>query len=257
VARYDMTLEASHLNLSLAGTAIVRDLSLTLRPGELTALVGPNGAGKSTVLRMLAHLETRGHGTVSIRDLGRIGDLTPLERARCVGWVGDHGNLPFAFSVFETVRLGRYAWHQGIPTRLDDDLANAALARMDLSHLAHRDVTSLSSGERQKTMIARLLAGQTPVLLLDEPLANLDIGSSLKLMALLQSLTREGATVCLTIHDLSLAYRFADRVLCLQHGHLCGDGPAKTVLISPAITKAFGVTARIDPGLILTIDSET
>ena len=257
MARHDVTLDASHLNLSLAGTRIVHDLSLTLRPGELTALVGPNGAGKSTALRMLAHLETRGHGTVSLRNIGRIGDLTPLERARYVGWVGDHGNLPFAFSVFETVRLGRYAWHQGIPTRHDDAAAYAALEQMDLSQLAHRDVTSLSSGERQKTMIARLLASQTPVLLLDEPLANLDIGSSLKLLGLLQNLTRERATVCLTIHDLSLAYRFADRVLCLQHGHLCGDGPAKEILVSPAMTKAFGVTPKIDPGLILTIDSET
>jgi iron complex transport system ATP-binding protein len=122
---------------------------------------------------------------------------------------------------------------------------------MEIEHLEKRDVTSLSSGERQKTMIARLLAGETPILLLDEPLASLDIGSSLKLLSLLRKKAQNGATICLTIHDLPLAYRFVDHILCLSHGELVADGPAKEVLLSPLVRQAFGVEPSIETGLVL------
>lgn len=248
----NLRLEAQHLSFAYGSRSILRDVSCNLRPGELTALIGPNGAGKSTLLRMLAHLTVGTQGQVVVDKIGALHTLSPEERAKYIGWVGDHGPLPFSFSVFDTVRLGRYGWHKGMPSQRDDDATHAALQQMEIDHLARRDVTSLSSGERQKTMIARLLAAETPILLLDEPLANLDIGSSLRLLTLLRKKARDGATVCLTIHDLSLAYRFADRVLCLEGGALVADGPAKDVLVSGQVSQALGVESTIEPGLLLT-----
>lgn len=246
-----LCLRAKHISFNYGLRAIIRDVSCTVEPGRLTALIGPNGAGKSTLLRILGHLLSPTKGSVSIDAIGDIGRLSTEERARYIGWVADHGPLPFAFSVFDTVRLGRYGRHKGTPTVIDDEATLSALGQMEIEHLVQRDVTSLSSGERQKTMIARLLAGETPILLLDEPLASLDIGSSLKLLSLLRKKAQDGAIICLTIHDLPLAYRFADHILCLSNGALVADGPAKDVLLSPLVSQAFGVEPSIETGLVL------
>ena len=251
MSKAPLSLDVQNISLERGEHLILNKVTCTLRPGELTAIVGPNGAGKSTLLRVMASLTTGFKGSVSLGPIGSLESLAPSIRAKYIGWVGDQSHLPFAFTVFDTVRLGRYNWHKGIPSQKDDVAAHLALDQLEIAHLAKRDVTSLSSGERQKTMIARLLAGETPILLLDEPLANLDIGSSLKLLALLRKKATDGATVCLSIHDLPLAYRFADRVLCLAEGELIADGPAKDVLVSPQVNKAFGIESTIEPGLSL------
>lgn len=247
-----LCLRAKHISFHYNHRPILRDVSCTVESGSLTAVIGPNGAGKSTLLRLLGHLLSPTNGSIFLDPIGDIGSLSTEERARYIGWVADHGPLPFAFSVFDTVRLGRYGRHKGTPTAVDDKATLLALGQMEIEHLVNREVTSLSSGERQKTMIARLLAGETPILLLDEPLASLDIGSSLKLLSLLRKKAQDGAIICLTIHDLSLAYRFADHILCLANGALIADGPAKDVLLSPLVSQAFGVKPSIETSLVLT-----
>jgi iron complex transport system ATP-binding protein len=251
MSKQTLLLQAKRISFHYNHHPILRDVSCTVEPGSLTAVIGPNGAGKSTLLRILGHLISPTKGSVSIESIGEIASMSAEKRAKYIGWVADHGPLPFAFSVFDTVRLGRYAWHKGIPKVVDDEATLSALRQMEIEHLAKRDIRSLSSGERQKTMIARLIAGETPILLLDEPLASLDIGSSLKLLSLLRKKAQDGATICLTIHDLPLAYRFADHILCLANGTLVADGPSKDVLLSPLVSQAFRVEPTIEPGLML------
>jgi ABC-type cobalamin/Fe3+-siderophores transport system ATPase subunit len=247
---------ANRLQLTAGREPILRDLSLTLHPYKLTALVGPNGAGKSTLLRTLASIETRYTGEICLGTGTPVATLSPKERARTIGFVGSHETVPFSFTTFETVRLGRYAWHQGNPSKDDDRKSHQFLELMGLERFSDRPVTTLSSGERQKTMIARLLAGETPILLLDEPLANLDVGASLKLLMLLKKIAHDGGTVCLSIHDLNLAYSFADRVICMDKGHIIADGDPTQILLSPEVRQAFSVHTRVAPGLRVGIHFE-
>jgi iron complex transport system ATP-binding protein len=237
-------LTAIELRLTRDGRRIVDDVSLTLAPGAVTALVGPNGAGKSTLLRLLAGLLAPDAGSVADPEGRSLASLDALARARAVGWSPPTIDMAFAFAARDVVLLGRYPWHRGRPGQDDHAAADRALARLGIEALASRSVASLSSGEQQKVMLARLLAGDAPVLLLDEPLANLDPASALALLRLFKELAAGGRTICLTVHDLGLAYRFADRVLVLDQGKLVASGAPETALALDVVQRVFRVTAE-------------
>lgn len=230
--------------LSAAGLTVpgrLAELSVELGPGQLVALVGPNGAGKSTLVQALAGLlpasgEVRWDG----QPLARI----PVpERGRRLAWAGQEAHFEFAFPVRDVVAHGRYAW--------DDDRAglDAALAELDLLHLADRPVTRLSGGERQRVGLARALATGAPLQLWDEPMAPLDVRHALEVMRLARRLAAAGGTVLVSLHDLRAAYRF-DRVLVLREGRLAGDGPPHQVLTAALLREVFRVEARFVESLV-------
>ncbi len=222
--------------------ARLRDLSVRLEPGLMAAVVGPNGAGKSTLLQVLAGLlPARGRIRWRGRDLARI---PFLERGRTLAWVGQESHAEFAFPVREVVAQGRHAWGD------DGHGVEAALAALDITHLAARPITQLSGGERRRVFLARALATGAPLQLWDEPAASLDVRHALEVLALARRLALQGHTLLVSLHDLRAAWCF-DRVLVLDQGELVGHGPPEEVLTPELIQRVFRVQASMGQALVL------
>ena len=228
----------------MPGRTLFTDLGVELHPGRITAVVGPNGAGKSTLLRLLAGLEApqAGHVRLGGEDLQT---LAPRLRARRLAYLPQRTTLAYDLRVRELVLLGRspYLPAFGAPAASDHAAVDAALARVDLLPLADRGARSLSGGELQRVMLARMLASEAAVLVLDEPTAALDIGHALALLAHLRRLAAEGAAVALALHDLDLARRFTDDAVLLGAGPAL-TGPVGHVLSARNLGPAFGVRVR-------------
>ncbi|MFN4202200.1 MAG: ABC transporter ATP-binding protein [Tabrizicola sp.] len=222
---------------------ILHDLTFSVEPGEVLAICGANGAGKSSLLRLLYRHQAPRRGT--IRLMGR--DLWLMkvpEAARIVAAVLQEQPTDFALTARQIVSLGRLPHRKGFgPGTLDNAVVEASLRRMDLTAFADRAFGTLSGGERQRVMVARALAQEPRVIVLDEPTNHLDIRHQLELLALLRRL---GLTVITTLHDLTLAAEFADRVLVLSQGRIIADAPPDQALSEATIARAFNVTARVD-----------
>jgi iron complex transport system ATP-binding protein len=225
------------------------DLALHAGPGagELLALVGPNGAGKTTLLRAMAGIWVPTEGVVRLDgvDLRRV---PRRQAARRIAYVPQASTPALDFTVLELVAMGRYV-HQGwlgAPARHDHDRVREALARCDALHLASRGAARLSGGELQRVLIARCLASEADLLVLDEPTANLDVAHVLEVMELLRELARGGHAVAIALHDLDLARRFADRAAVLAAGRLVVAGPVREVLTAARIEEVFGVRVAGD-----------
>lgn len=223
--------------------AILHDISFALTEGEVLAVCGANGAGKSSLLRLLYRHQAPLSGSVVVE--GRDLWLTPArEAARIVAAVLQEQPTDLALTTREIVALGRLPHRQGMgPGTRDQAIAGAAMVRMDLVHLADRRFGTLSGGERQRVMVARALAQEPRVLVLDEPTNHLDIRHQLELLRLLRGL---GLAVVCTLHDLTLAAEFADRVLILDQGRVIADAPPDQALTEATIARAFHVVPRID-----------
>lgn len=225
----------------------IRDVTLEVRSGEVLALAGPNGSGKSTLIRSVVATLAGASGDVRVGGR-RLLELSPRERARAVAWmpqdepVGD--NVPLA----DYVEYGRYArtsrWVP--PSSADRAAVRSALEEVDLADLVRRGVQELSGGERQRARLARALAQETPVLLLDEPTAHLDVGHQLDLLERVRTHAHgRGRAVVIAMHDLNLAARFADRVAVLAHGRLRADGEPSGVLSPDLLAEVWGVEAEL------------
>ncbi|HEY7807305.1 MAG TPA: ABC transporter ATP-binding protein [Croceibacterium sp.] len=213
-------------------------ISAALRPGEVTAICGPNGAGKSTLLQCLAGLLEPDSGEVLL-DGAPIRSLHPRERARAIGYLPQDGEIAWDLSVRNLVALGRLPHGDGGGVQVA-----GALAALDLESFASRPVSTLSGGERARALLARVLAGEPRWILADEPLAALDLGHQLALIAHLKQAARDGAGVVLVLHDLALAINHADRVLVLDQGRLAADDAPEIALDPGLIGRVWGVPAR-------------
>lgn len=220
------------------GHPILVDVDLDVRPGELVALVGPNGAGKSTLLGVLSgDVEpTTGSVVLEDRDLGAY-PARDLARLRAVQL--QKQGLAFGFRVQEVVRMGRSPWHRTPQEDDDDRVVAESMERADVTELADRLYPTLSGGEQARASFARLLAQATPVLMLDEPTAALDIRHQESLLAVASEAARAGASVVVVLHDLSLAAAYADRVCVLSHGAVRADGPPAEVLTAELLTEVY------------------
>ncbi|MFN5999382.1 MAG: ABC transporter ATP-binding protein [Paracoccaceae bacterium] len=223
--------------------AILHGISFSLAEGEVLAVCGANGAGKSSLLRLLYRHQAPLSGSVILQ--GRDLWLRPArEAARIVAAVLQEQPTDFALTTREIVSLGRLPHRQGMgPGARDKAITDAALVRLDLVHLADRRFGTLSGGERQRVMVARALAQEPRILVLDEPTNHLDIRHQLELLRLLRGL---GLAVVCTLHDLTLAAEFADRVLILDEGRVVVDAPPDQALTEATIARAFHVATRID-----------
>jgi ABC-type cobalamin/Fe3+-siderophores transport system ATPase subunit len=222
---------------------------LAAAPGAVTALLGPNGAGKSTALRALARLLRPREGAVTLdgQDVWR---LPRRDFARQVAFLPQSETAAWPMTVAEMVLLGRLP-HRGwlLPyTPADREALERALHQVELSGLEARDLGTLSGGERRRALLARALAQDAGILLLDEPGAHLDLRHQIELFALLRRLARQcGATVVLSLHDLNLAALFADRAVLLRQGQVLAAGPAREVLTPELVRAAFGVAVETVP----------
>lgn len=243
-------LEAQTLSCAYANDGqplVLSEVDLRLYPGELVGLIGPNGAGKTTLLRALARLLPIRRGRVLL-DGHDIWRLSPKQIARQVGRVPQSANAAWPYRVEHVVRMGRYPhlnWLAPFSPR-DAVAVNDALARLQLLPLRDRPLNSLSGGEQQRVLIARALAQEPNVLLLDEPIANLDINHQLQVLALVQTLVREQRlAVLLAIHDLELAARYCDRLVLLAQGGVAAIGRPTEVLQEHTLRAAFKVEAQL------------
>ncbi|MCP4751277.1 MAG: ABC transporter ATP-binding protein [Proteobacteria bacterium] len=218
-----------------------QDLSLELKKGELVCLLGPNGAGKSTLIRTLAGIQPPLQGTVLLenRDIRR---LPPGELARIVAVVLTEKVMVGHLSVYQLVGLGRtpYTNSWGTLKQKDRDIVQWALESTDTWHLRHRDVDELSDGERQKVMIARALAQEPKLLILDEPTAFLDLSHRLEMLRLLRNLAREGGiSILLSTHDLEIALKTADCFWLMPADGLLRMGAPEDLVLSGAFETTF------------------
>lgn len=239
-------LEARRLSVRRGERLVVGDVSLRLFAGEALALVGPNAAGKSTLLRALAGLLPAAAGEVALA--GRALSLWPREAlARRLALVSAEEGAASPLRVGDRVALGRYP-HRGPfrPLRAEDERAvRRALELAGVTHLADRPLQRLSAGERQLAALARGLAQEPDVLLLDEPAAHLDVGHELALFRALDEIRREGVAVLAVVHDLQRAASWAERMVLLAEGKAAVEGTPEQVLGSAAAAAAFRV--RIAP----------
>ncbi len=243
-----VVLQAEGLSFAYNGAPVLDGLAFQLRAGELVGLVGPNGSGKSTLLKLLSGLLRPRAGDVQLleRPLATYG---VKEVARVVAYVPQSTLLDFAFTVREVVLMGRspYLGRFAVEGEQDRRVAEEAMRRTETLSLARRFVNTLSGGERQRVLIARALAQQPRVLLLDEPTSNLDIKHQLALLTLVRDLAhRSGIGVVAAIHDLPLAARFCDRVALLAQGHVVADGRPAEVFTPYRLAEVFGVEVSVD-----------
>ena len=245
VRAVDAALTASGLRHEVSGRVLYAGLDVVAAAGEVVAVVGPNGAGKSTLLRTLAGLTRPQAGMVRLagEDLRA---LPGRARARRLAYLPQTNSLAYALTVREVVLLGRTPFLPtfGGPGRVDHEAAARALARVGLAGFAERSVRTLSGGEFQRVMLARMLAGEAGVLVLDEPTAALDVGQALAFLGQLRGLASEGAAVVLALHDLSLARRHADAAVLLAGDGTATSGPVARVLSPRSLAAAFGVAVR-------------
>jgi iron complex transport system ATP-binding protein len=234
-------LVADRVSVQLGGRPVVSEVSLRAEPAAVLALVGPNGAGKSSLLRALAGLLPCS-GQIIFRGES-IAALAPTLRARAIAYVPQQSALRAHLSVREVVAQGRHA-HHGFSLRAPparEPAVEHALAATGLAELAARSFLHLSGGEQRRVLLARAIATEAPVLLLDEPTAGLDVAHVLTFHALVRELAREGRAIVFVMHDLGDVRRHADRAVLLASGRVAAEGPVAEVLSAEPISRVYGV----------------
>jgi len=237
-----MILRAERVTVRYPGraTPAIQDVDLALAPGTLVGVVGPNGSGKTTLLRALLGTLPLAGGSVTI--LGRpVGQWRPRDLARQVAVVAQREETLFPLTVAETVALGRYAHLEPLaaPGGHDRRVVEDAMARADVTAFAARRTDTLSGGEWQRVRVARALAQEPRVLVLDEPTASLDVRHEMEVFELVRRLAGEGIATLLITHHLNLAARYADRLLLLREGRVAAEGPPAAVLRADTIADVF------------------
>jgi len=244
VAPGEVVAAARGVGVVRGGRDLLSDVSLELRAGEVLALIGPNGAGKSTLLSLLSGDVTPDTGEVEF--LGRnISSWSLAELARRRSVLLQDNQIMFPFTVHQVVEMGRSPWRRTPRENEDNEAIAEALQAADIAHLGNRRVPSLSGGERARVGFARVLAGRTGVLMLDEPTAALDLGHQETLLKLAKARAEVGDAVLVVLHDLNLAAAYADRIALLQQGRIAAcDTPAK-VLTAQRVSEVYDTPVEV------------
>ncbi|HEX7976591.1 MAG TPA: heme ABC transporter ATP-binding protein [Anaerolineales bacterium] len=242
-------LEIQSLSVAYGSRPALEDVTFQVAKGEVVALIGPNGAGKTTLMRTVSGVLAARSGRVLVdgQDFKR---LSPPQRASYLAVVPQARDLPALFTVWQTVLLGRtpYLGWLGQASAADQARARWALERTHLLPLAERSIGQLSGGEQQRVLLARALAQDTPILLLDEPTTHLDLQHQSILLNLVQELAREqGLAILMALHDLNLAALYADRVALLVSGSLSALGTPSEVLTPSNLAAAYQVPVHVIP----------
>ncbi len=229
-----------------SGLDVLRDLDARVEPGEVTAILGPNGAGKTTLLHLaLGWLKPLG-GAVLV-DGVPLGQLSRRALGRTLALVPQSERIPFEFSVLDYVLLGRAPFLPPLrsPGASDVETARAAIVRVGIEDLAEREVTSLSGGERQLASIARALAQEPRILLLDEPSSHLDLANKARVMGIVGDLSKSGTTVLFTTHEPEVAAAAAGRLFLMREGRLLESGPMDRLFTSSNLSRTYGIEVEV------------
>lgn len=243
------SLEVETLSAAYNGHCVLRDVSISVPAGQVTALIGPNGAGKTSLVRAISGTlpPTSGRVTVNGRDITAL----PAEKRACLLAVAPQaGHLPAGFSVYQAVMMGRtpYLGWLGYPGAEDKLKTLKALELTETVSLARRQVETLSGGEQQRVLLARALAQDTPALLLDEPTTYLDLHHQAAFLQLLRNLSRENDLAILAVlHDLNLASLYTDRIALLAEGQIQAIGSPSQTLTAENVQRAYALKVQVFP----------
>ncbi len=240
-----MRLTVEELRASLAGTHVLRGISFEVDRPSFIGLVGPNGAGKTTLVRAIANLIAF-EGKIALDDMP-VGEVAVRARARKISYLAQGAESHWPLSVERLVALGRLPHLEPFraPRPADAAAIERAMMFADVARFRHRDVLTLSGGERARALLARALAVEAPLLLVDEPVASLDPYHQLGVMEVLGAYVAEGRTVVAVLHDLSLAARNCDRLILLDEGVIRADGAPADVLTAENLRTVYRVEAEI------------
>ena len=236
--------------LSIKG--ILKPIDVEIPSGVIVGLCGPNGSGKTSFLRALCGLSPPSTGEAIIQGKA-LQLLTDLDRAFLMSWVPAEQPTSFDYTVEDIVMWGRWPRHLGHPSLADRNACSQALDVMNISSFSSRPLPSLSLGEQKKVHLARAMASESPVMLLDEPLGPLDLESSLNFLNWARTWVKTGGTLVLSIHDLATALNHTDMILLLHEGAVAGFGPTESTATPEAIRQVFGVEVSLadsDRGLL-------
>lgn len=240
-------LVAEKLSVHASKTALVAEASFRVGAGEFIALIGPNGAGKTSLLRASLGLEKVSGGRASI-DGDNSAELAPMERARRVAYLPQQRPLAWPNTVRDVVALGRFAYGAA-PGRLgkqDADAVERALMKCGLEKLALRQTDTLSGGELARVHFARALASEAGLLVADEPVAALDPRHQFRIMDIIQQYVAAGGGALVVLHDISLAARYASRMIWMKDTRIVADGPVEDTLSAERMAEVFGVRAKVE-----------
>ncbi len=240
-------IHVKNLSFRYVNKIVLQDISFVLSENIIVAIVGPNGAGKSTLLKILAGILVPNRGSIQMNEA----DFTRLsagERARLVGYLPQEFDTPFAFTVEDVVRMGRFPFQRGMfaTSAQDQQIVEQAMQATDVLAFRQRPFNQLSGGEKQRVMLASVLAQEVPILLLDEPTRALDYAHQAQLMQVLQRENREqGKTVVWVTHDVNLALRFSDVIIFLKDGRIVEQGMPQEVVRPEILHTVFDVPLSV------------
>jgi iron complex transport system ATP-binding protein len=241
------TLTFDRVSAGYQNRQVLKDISVSFSPGEISTLIGPNGAGKSTLIKTASGILPIISGTVKV-DGFDISKVNSMERARLISVIPQARNLPSAFTVREVVLMGRTAYSGwfGQFSSTDLEIVEQAMQRTDTISLADRRIGELSGGEAQRALLARAIAQQSKVMLLDEPTTHLDIQYQINLLDMILKFTKEDhLVVVLAIHDLNLVSRYADHIALLVNGCIQADGSPAEVLRPEILSAAYQLEMKV------------
>ncbi len=239
-------LTCHHLSFSYGGRRVLDNVTVEIQPGQFTIVLGRNGSGKSTLLRIMAGLLNPEQGTVQV--MGReLGDLTLRERARIIGYLPQFHRPIFPFSVEDVVLTGRASYVNLIPGQEDRQKALMALEKVGVSHLRWRPFTELSGGEQQLVMIARVLAQEPQIVLLDEPTAHLDFVNQAHVLRLIRELAGSELAVVAVLHDPNIAFLYGDRFVFIKDGQIESWSSSQKPWDAEVLQRVYGTELRSIP----------
>ena len=241
-----MSVEVKNLNFSYGTRQVLHDISFTIGEGEFLSILGPNGVGKSTLFRCILGLLPDYSGTVLI-DGQDSRSFSVREAARHIAYIPQSSAPIFNYSAFDIVLMGRTSSLRFFQTPKEEDLEKChwALEKMGVPHLETRCFHRLSGGERQLVLIARALVQDAPILMLDEPTANLDFGNQIRVLTQVRELAREGYTIIQTTHHPEQSYMFSDRILAMQDGRILTEGVPSQVLTAENMEKLYHIDVEV------------
>ncbi len=241
-----MKLDITGLQFSYNSFPVLKGMDLKLKKGEMLTIIGPNASGKTTLLKCINNILKPQKGTIMIDD-ETLNDLSMKNIAKKIGHVPQSGTDRFPTTVFDTVLMGRKPHGGWKPSEKDLETVSETISRLGLENIAMRDIGEISGGQKQKVLIARALAQDPDILLLDEPTSSLDLKHQLEVLDTVRKQTEEGISLVMTMHDLNLANRYSDKISMLKEGKIFAAG-GREVLNHKNIEAVFGVEVDIIDG---------
>lgn len=241
-----MPIQLENIYVNIAKKNILKNINFTVEKGSITGVIGPNGSGKSTLLKAIANILPTSSGLITVNGKKQRA-YRQKEMAKQLSYVPQDTAIGFDFKVKDIVAMGRYVYGSFLKgdDQADEDKIKSAMEQTNTLNLANESVLSLSGGQRQLVIIAKALAQDTPIILLDEPISALDIYYQIHVLSLLKELVRKGKTIIIVLHDLNIASRFCDQLLLLNQGEVEEYGSSKKVLTTALLKKVYHIETKV------------